>query len=134
MRRSCDPRVGRVDVASGAAGRSPPDQGRQTVPGGLPVAVLVPVLGRRHGEHARHEPSGQALRRARPLRPGQPRQLERTDRQLDPAVGGVHALAAGPEERLNRHPSIAAGTTTCPVTRRSPEGSSVATCLSVPDR
>src|SRR6185312_1495866 len=92
------------DGAAGGLGGAAPGRGRgegfgelggQPVAGGPAVAQLGTELGGRDGEHAVDQARAEAVEDAGALLLGEPLAGGQVDRELDPAVGGVHALAAG---------------------------------------
>src|SRR5579875_3270191 len=82
-----------------------PQQGGKPGPGGAPVGQLAAVLGGGHGEHA----PGQAPDGPGPSPFRQRRGARDVEGQLDPAVGGVDRLAAGPGRPGEALAQLAAG-------------------------
>jgi hypothetical protein len=73
-----------------------PEQVSQPGPGGLPVGELAALLGRGQSEHAADQTPGQALERAGPRPVREHGRMLYVEGELDPAVGGVDRLPAGP--------------------------------------
>jgi hypothetical protein len=84
------------DARARRRGDRVPEQVGQPGPGGLPVGKLAALLGRGNGDDAADQAPGQALERAGPRPIREHGRILHVEGELDPAVGGVDRLPAGP--------------------------------------